>query len=604
MKKRVRRVLSALLAADGYLTASDLAESLNLSRRSVIYALDELDSDLAGEGLSITDRVTNRGIRLQTEEAARVAQFLSAHERDELLDFTDAKDRQLFLLFSFLCIEGGSTTERLADCMQTSVRTVSNDVNALRRVLSDQSLELVYDKKSGYAIDGNAFTLRNLFVQWMASACEVNDAAHLSTVLLGLYELADVEPPCRLGREEISDIARMLGDVVPNHYTKKGFRALLMHLTAALVCAKSPKTFGLTRADKSYLERSVSFDVARIICLRASQISGAELDEDESCYIATLLQSLPTSNTSNIEQNYPFEIEVIVQKLILDVSEGYQYDFNSDPELFGAMVGHVIPLVYRLLFNAQNKNPLLGEIANKYARLHEVVRNSLAGIESYAGSTVTEDECSFITLYFASSVEKMANSSNGKAKVIVVCNAGNAVSRLLRYKLTNAFNVEVLDCVAESELYDALLSTPSVDLVVTVVDLDAGRLGGVPCLKVNPFLSDQDISHLSRNLRQRVFVRPDDETAGASLLELLAPSCFRVADSVEDMDALIEMSGTLLREAGLCDAEYPSQMVSAAHCFGPLTTILIAPGIIMPHAGISDHVYRTGFSFVRACTLH
>ena len=65
------------------------------------------------------------------------------------------------------------------------------------------------------------------------------------------------------------------------------------------------------------------------------------------------------------------------------------------------------------------------------------------------------------------------------------------------------------------------------------------------------------------------------------------------------MDGLIEAGGKLLSEAGLCDEKYPSQMVSAAHCFGPLTTILIAPGIIMPHAGISDLVFKTGFSFVR-----
>lgn len=65
------------------------------------------------------------------------------------------------------------------------------------------------------------------------------------------------------------------------------------------------------------------------------------------------------------------------------------------------------------------------------------------------------------------------------------------------------------------------------------------------------------------------------------------------------MDELILLGGGLLHKAGLCDEEYPRQMVSAAHCFGPLTTILIAPGIIMPHAGISDHVRGTGFSFVR-----
>lgn len=236
----------------------------------------------------------------------------------------------------------------------------------------------------------------------------------------------------------------------------------------------------------------------------------------------------------------------------------------------------------------------------KYGRLQSVVRDSLAELERYVGTPVSEDECAFFTLYFASSVEKLANALQGRARVVIVCNAGNAVSRLLQYKLVNAFSLDVVATTAAADLASTLAAAGSVDLVVSAVDVDPAICGDVPLLRVTPFLSEDDYQRLGRYLGRRVFALGEESSpTGDGLLDLLSPSCFEVLDCVDDMDELIARAGDLLFRAGLCDEEYPRQMISAAHCFGPLTTILIAPGIIMPHAGISEHVLGTGFSFVR-----
>lgn len=599
MKKKALNLLSALVESADYVTATELAESLGTSRRSVMYTLDALDEALASEGLSVTERVTNKGIRIVPTERGRAKELAEADIGDETLDFTDRRDRRFFLLFSFLCVSGGATTEVLCEQMAVSTRTVSNDVKALRELLSKQNLELAYDKRSGYAIEGSAFTARNLLVQWLVAACPVRGFEDLAASLANLYKYAGRTPSGALGAAELARVSQMLSEVVPSRYAKNVARGLFLHLVAALICSGQREDCSITEADKAFLERSVSFDVARIVCLRAQEITGIRMSPDEGYYIATLLQSLPVGSGGDIAQNYPFEVEVAVQALILDVSEAYQYDFGADPELFRIVVDHVIPLIYRVLFNCQSKNPLLGEIVGKYARLNEAVRGCLGGIEAYAGSAVTDDECSYLTLYFASSVEKMSNKVGNKTRVIVVCNAGNAVSRLLQYRLTNIFNVDVVASVSESEVYGVAGEGTPIDLIVSVVDLDQSKLGPAQYLKVSPLLSDDDMDRLRRRLRQRVFLKPEPVSEGASLVDLIAPSCFQVISRVEGMDGLIEAGGRLLSRAGLCDEEYPSQMVSTAHLFGPLTTILIAPGIIMPHAGISDHVYRTGLSFVR-----
>lgn len=599
MKRRSAELLSMLVARASYTTAAELAESLGTSRRSVMYALDSLDDELAAAGLSVTERTTNKGIRIVPNELGRAKELVGASVVDDVLDFTDKRDRRFFLLFSFLCVDDVMTTEGLGELMEVSTRTVSNDIKALRELLSGLNLELAYDKKDGYAILGNAFTARNLLVKWLKAASPTDSPAGLATLINNLCECAGHAPGGALGATELAQIKQILNEVVPNRFTRNAARVLYLHLVAAIMCSQRRSEESISDADKAFLERSVSFDIARIVCLRTQEITGIRLGPDESYYIATLLQSLPADSGSDAGRNYPFEVEVIAQALILDVSEAYQFDFSADPELFRIIVDHMIPLVYRVLFNCQSKNPLLGEIVGKYARLNEAVRGRLSGIETYTGASVTDDECSYLTLYFASSVEKLSNGPGEKTRVVVVCNAGNAVSRLLQYRLTNMFNVDVVASISELEVYDVVSEKSPVDLIVSVVDLNQSKLGPVQHLKVDPLLSETDMSHLRSRLKQRVFLKPEPASEGASLTELIAPSCFQVLPCVDGMDDLIKAGGNLLYRAGLCDEEYPSQMVSTAHLFGPMTTILIAPGIIMPHAGISDHVYRTGFSFVR-----
>lgn len=605
MRKRTHIVVRRLLREDGYVTSRELAAATGLTRRVCLQALDEADEFLAASGLSRTDRVPRRGVRIVAGEREAVASALEgAYGFDDVLDLTRAEDRRFFLLFTFLCAEERVTTELLAERMETSVRTVSSDVSSLRAELAQQNLRIEYDKRLGYRVLGGSFTLRTWFVNEFQRVCPVESTRDVAFVLRGLYQLAGCLPPFALSG--MGELFRALEDVLPAHYELGVCRTMLLHLVMLAAERPSSRTCGFTDADRAYLARSVGFELARFLRMRAEATLRARIREDEDYYLAVLLQSMPATSAEADRQNYPFELEVLAQKLILAVGEAYGYDFRGDKELFRIIVGHLIPLVYRLQFNAQIENPLLDDIVSKYARLHEAVRSALGELERFCDASVSDDECALFTLYFASSIEKLANARSTTARVVIVCNAGNAVSRLLQYKLVNAFNVSVVACVAEGELAGVLgrerASGRVVDLVVGVVDVRADALGDVPFLRVTPLLSDDDYERMGSRLGKRVFAEGGaDEEPGRQLLELLGPECFCVRDRAQSMDELIGMGGELLLRAGLCDEEYPRQMVSAAHCFGPLTTILIAPGIIMPHAGISEHVLHTGFSFVRLC---
>lgn len=602
MKKRARQIMRCLMAADGYVTSRELADRLQLSRRALMYALDEVDAWLAGQGMTRTLRVPGKGVHLDEAAASFASARLDIDAAEGLLDPTVADDRRLFLLFSFMCVDTRLTVDSLAERLETSVRTVSSDVSTLRGALRRQNLVLTYSKRDGYRLDGNVFAARNLLLGWMRRSLPLDTASDAARTLSALLVLTGDEAS-HFDADALVSVAGLIEDVLPNQYERSVRQTILLQIAVMALERSNTRSYGLGEADREFLAKSAMFELARFLRLRSSELLGVALTDDEDFYLGTLLQSLPTCGAGDGTQNYPFELEVMAQRLILSVSEGYGFDFHYDPELFGIVFAHAVSLSHRLLFNAQITNPLLGNIVEKYERLHAAVVSASAELGSYLGSPVSEDECSFFTLYFASSIEKLANARRGRDRVIVVCNAGNAVSRLLQYRLINAFNVDIAAAVAGSELARALASAAPVDLVLTAVEVDPSVCAGVPCLRVSPLLSDGDYQRLSRYLGKRVFAGAlGREEPGRGLLDLFPAACFEVYDSAQDMDELIRLGGDLLLREGLCDDEYPRQMVAAAHCFGPLTTILIAPGLIMPHAGISDHVLGTGFSFVRLRT--
>ena len=599
MKKRVLLLVKRLLDADGFVTADWLAQDLGLSKRSVLYALDEVDRLLAANGLGEVEREPGKGVRLPQPLRATAAGLLEgAWEADNPIDAAVASDRRLYLGFSFMCVDVRQTTESLAAQLDVSVRTVSNDIARLRSDLLKGGIDLVYDRASGWRMLGNEFSRRGWLISFLQDSCLLRGARDLAALVNGMGRLA--KPGHVLLEEEgLGELVRVVEGVLPGAYERDIRHVVLMSLVVAALERSEPLAWGLTDGDRVSLAGTASFELARFLVTKTEECLGRTLDEGEPYYIAMLLQSLPMAPQDAEWGDYPFDLGVVAQKLIGRVGEGYGFDFSSDPELLNSIVLHLMPLTYRMLFRMQISNPLVGDVVAKYGRLHAQVRGALGEVERLAGVPMREDEAAFLTLYFASSIEKLALAGGERPRIAVVCNAGNAVSRLLQYRIGNAFKVEVVAATSERGLYDLLgTGDAAVDYIVSIVELDEARCRGVPVLRVSALLDDADLELLGKHLVRRACGAKDEGEEAPGLLDLLAPGRFLVRPEVSGMDELITLGGQLLARSGLCDDEYPRQMVTMAHSFGPLTTILIAPGIIMPHAGVSEHVYKTGFSFV------
>ncbi len=599
MKKYVFKIICQLLKEADFITSSELAEKVNINPRSLRLLFDEADDYLTAHQQSKLERIPNRGIRIREKEKHRVEGILIMdYHAYDILDFSILEDRQLFLLFLLLSSHEKLNIEPLASKMDVSVRTISNDMNQLRHTLEELGAQLVFDKRNGYSLQGGLFVVRNKLLHDLKKEFEIHSVMDLMFVFSGLYRL-NHEVFILQDNQCVLKLKELLDDILPGSYSGEFKLVIVFYLLLLVLSADTLHDSDFNEQELTSLRQSYHYELAKILRLKTNELLLAQLTSEEDYFLTILLRSMPCNPIGNDEQNYPFEMEVLAQKIIQLVSDEQQFDFKADGELFYIIVNHLIPMVYRLMFNCQITNPLIKEIQSKYGELHRCVCKAMEIVTQFCNRSVSNDESSFFTLYFASSIEKLTDVRQKKLRVLIVCNSGNAVSRLLQYKLINMFNINVADVTSERNLYDRLLMK-DIDLIVSVVEVDEKRCLGIPCVRISALMQKADYERLEVYLHKRLSVSKNGQSLQKNgLLDLLVKQNFAICEQVNSFDELIVESGRLLEVNGYCDEEYTRQMVTVAHRFGALTHIMIAPGIILAHAGISEHVSKVGFSFVR-----
>lgn len=598
MERDIFQLVNYLLPKSTYISSKNISEDLDFKIRKVPAILDNTDSWLKSKGFSKLKRLQGKGIKLLQKDILRIKATLLNEKIS--FDFTNSNDRRTYALYSLMCFDKVSHLKKLANSMNISERTISNDMIRLRKQLSDCKVKLLYNSSNGYKLVGDLFlckcflisNLRQIFL--LRNEKEVVNFIIESNTLPGNKFIAP---------EKIQNLYQDIDNILPVYFSIEAKITILVYLI--ITCMQSNRNIDCYDKDNNDISNNKAMqDLGSIIALKGEEEINTHLKKIEQARISTLLQSQSNELLYNFSANYPFEIEIFAHQMIQDMSQKCKIDFQRDQELFDVLSSHLINLISRIRYHTQIRNPLLEKVKRHYSQIHKAVISSIQYVQAYTGNHITEDEISFITIYFASAMEKISNqqSKKGGINIIIVCNSGNAVSRLLQYKLLNSYKVNILGTLSEQEI-KTKGDIRNLDLIVTVIgNLDLKLKKKIPIIKVNAFPTKNDYKKLEKFINQKKHkISPHNSLRKIKngILQFLPETNFQVINNGENIDDLIQLSGNLLAQNKYCDMDYVNQMVKVAHEFGGVNHLLIAPGIILPHAGISSHVFKTGMSLLK-----
>ena len=134
-----------------------------MSRRSIYYDICNINEWLDEHGLPELAAEHGKGLLLSSEEKEAITEAMASKEYEDYYQFLP-EDRQKILVTCIISSWDPVYIEQLIDVLHVSRNTVFSDIKLAVQHLQEYSLDLKYEPKKGYMIEGDPVQIRALFI--------------------------------------------------------------------------------------------------------------------------------------------------------------------------------------------------------------------------------------------------------------------------------------------------------------------------------------------------------------------------------------------------------------------------------------------------------
>lgn len=490
MQERECLELLGRLSEDTYATSERLAEQLNLGMRTVRKRIKELDGLLEKHGACIEAK-PRYGYRLTVQERAAYDAFIRQAMRQDIPEQIPCtgEERLRYLLAYLLNHEEYVKSEDLLEFLYISKGTLSGDLKQVEQIVGQFGLRLERRPNYGIRVTGREFDVRrcmgelfihNGILRELDRLGEMRQATELSAlakITLECSKIHGIRFSEGVLEKFIHDIYIQMRRIRSGH----------------LIDIPMDDLKGLGKADWAFVT-----DIEE----RIATLYGMDVPQEEKRYIALhLAGKRMVGSESQNEMNFVIreDIDGLAVQMLETIYEQTRLDFRRNFDLRMSLNQHLVPLDIRIRYDIPLTNPMMDDIKKKYMAGYAIAVQASAVLKEYYKKDISEDETGYLALIFALALEQNdGRSSVNKSNILVVCNSGKGISRLLMYRFKQVFE-EYIREIYVSSLFDLKkFDFSTVDYVFTTVPIEMNI--SVPIQEVGLFLEEDDIEAVRRVL--------------------------------------------------------------------------------------------------------
>ena len=567
MTARMRAILSALLAADGYVPAERIGSEIGVSSRTITRELHGLEMALMPYGITLLRR-TGAGVMLagDPEDLRRLRKHLASDGNTHRELSPD--QRRSILTTRLLMADEPLKLFTLARLLNVTDSTVSHDLDRLQPHLAEQRIALVRRPGLGVYVEGAERDIRSALVRMIHDHVDETEllalvgddggegAAHAADrALLGLVDGVQIRTIDDAVAEEtrgrhIPDTARV---------------GLVVHLALAVRRLQQRDTIAMDAETLEELRGTEEFAAARVIAERLGAAFELTVPEAEIGYITMhLLGARGMALPAGAGRVDNFRLVQIAQSIMRLASEKSGAPLLRSRTLLSGLVNHLAPALHRLKLRMDIRNPLLAQMEAEHPELMEIARYATRMMEEEVGAPLPADEIAYIAIHIGAALTE-ACGDRPIVRVLVACPTGLGTSRLLASRIRRAYErIRVVGELSSLALTAQEITQRSADFVVSTVPLPPLP---VPVVVASAFLTASDRARIDAVLASCVpqFAietqeKPQFSEAMAeihclsgAIYELLTGFRLRVDVRVQTLPQLADAAAQLLVSEGAAD---------------------------------------------------
>ncbi|WP_257638779.1 BglG family transcription antiterminator [Streptococcus agalactiae] len=541
-----------------------------------------------------------------------------------LTDYRLSREERLILESYFLLVSlTPITIKGLSRKMYLSRNTVVNDLPSLRSFLTQNELILKSDKQ-GLIIEGSESQKRLLLMHHYISLSD-ND-------FLREYLFPSEDDPSLL----ISVVrkAEKQNQVVFRDYS---FQYVQTYLS--VLCSRSANNL-MIETEGMFHFSAFSLIISQSILEDLSQKVRFPLSLKEVEFLAFLIGNLTfVKKSSPIDDS--FKIQFLTRQFIKQISGDIAYDLTQDISLLENLSKHMETIFYNQPLQAPDSS-LLTDIIESNKSIVTAIKKHLSIFHILKSKVFEPNDIYYIAIHICGAVERQRLEILEIAhfKVLLACHAGIGTSMLLKQRLKEHFNFDIIDVVT---IHEAEEEQHRADFIITTVPLQktnnetivvSASLTETDIIRINTLMRKiskegnveenpetsqtlfKDLLPILKKIgceqKDLVMIRqvinrhcqksmsPFEESMAHQVIQLsdlLTPNYIVLQGKASSWEESIRQSARLLREESLIEESYVESMIANVLSYGPY--ILIAKGVAVAHAGIDDGVNGLGMSLYR-----
>jgi len=538
---RERQVLEILLNETNELTVKDLADQIGVSGRTIHRDLKNVEDILEEYDLTLQKK-SGVGIHV-TGDKSKIRELELFLFNLYHTEYTP-NERQTMILCALLEANEPVKLHGIANDLNVTIATVSNDLTKMEESLKTLGLSLIRRRGYGIEIEGSEDAKRramrgliseNLDESEILSLAKENiqrrSNQQINTVsekLLGLVEKKKLLI--------VENVVESLSQGLPFSMADSAYIGLVVHL--ALAVERIQKGEGIS-IDPSYLENQKSakeYLFAEKIVEQLENIFKIKIPEAEIGYITMHLKGAKLRHDNEyLVESSSLQVAIKTRNLIDIVGNYLGRDLTANRPLFEGLMMHLKPALYRIKQNMGISNPLLEKIKSDYSELFTIVKDSVQQV--FYEFNVPDEEIGYLVMHFGSVVLGKRELAN--INTLVICSSGIGTSKMLATRLQKEFpelnpirNVSVMEFKK--------MNTRDYDLVVSTIPIPDFHL---EYILVSPILNDNEVDKIRLFLSEiRKVQRPERKQ------EVVVNETLNKKDALmlaKEMDLVSELAQTI-----------------------------------------------------------
>ncbi|MDQ0203928.1 BglG family transcription antiterminator [Pectinatus haikarae] len=488
LSAREKKILTILLKAGDYTTASRLSRILSVSEKTVYRDFQSIRYKFKSQNFIRQEH--GKGYYL--DDSSSLKNIIDPVKHKDVFLGIDVETRRRNIAVLLLLQTPVETSiNKLAELYFISNASIVNDLNILEQELLQYDLSLIRSR-NGTHIEGTEDNIRKLLMQKINLFSASGDQSIFSFVsdtaddhaLYSFFSHKDI----RFVKLLLDNAEQILCGKIKDPYYINIFTHILILVKRlennSSLCLK-------TSLNEYQYKNKIIAHCTTLIMNELKRYLNKTIPENEIFYIYQYLYS-SRIDTNQEPPDVKFDIPhneetAFVDELISKVSSKINFNLSKDITLKTSLLLHIRPLTKRIESRIFISNPLKNDMKKDFTQIYRAVEESLnEQVLKTDFQNLSDDETSYIAVYFQAALERQTQQK----RVGIVCSSGVGTSHLLAARVKRAFpDWKIVDIVSASHAH--LFNPQDTDLILSTVKIENKK--DIPTVVVSAIFNDFDI---------------------------------------------------------------------------------------------------------------